>query len=325
MALTARPIEAEDGLPDGAVVGLRDVTDEQSARRTLARSEERFRLAMAAAPHGMAIADADEHFVQVNPALCQLLGVPRTEILGRTIADFLSVDDHATLGAMRRTLIEEGKDSCSHEHHLLSTGRELWVVHAVSVTRDERGVPVFYVHQFVDQTEARRLRADLEYRASRDGLTGVSNRPELMARLATQLQTTEAAMSGVGVLFVDIDNLKPINDQHGHKGGDDVITAVADRLLAAVRRDDMVARIGGDEFVVVLDGVHSREEVQRVAEKCRESVCAPVTSRGAQIPVTVSIGAVMASSTDTPDHVLVRADEALYTAKTGGRNQVGLG
>jgi diguanylate cyclase (GGDEF)-like protein/PAS domain S-box-containing protein len=280
---------------------------------------------MAAAPHGMAIADADEHFVQVNPALCQLLGVSRSEILGRTIADFLGPDDQAVLSAMRRQLSEDGEDSASHEHHLLSPGRELWVVHAVSVTRDERGVPIFYVHQFVDQTEARRLRADLEYRASRDGLTGVSNRPELMARLATQLQTTDAALAGVGVLFVDIDNLKPINDTYGHKGGDDVITAVADRLLAAVRRDDMVARIGGDEFVVVLDGVHNRDEVQRVAEKCRESVCVPVHSRGEQIPVTVSIGAVLASATDTPDHVLVRADEALYKAKTGGRNQVGLG
>ena len=325
MSVSARPIEAEDGLPGGAVIGLRDVTDEQAARRTLARSEERFRLAMASAPHGMAIADATGAFVQVNPALCELLGVPRAEILGRTIADFLGPDDLHVLRAIDDALVERREDSVSVEHHLLTQHREVWVVHAVSVTRDERGAPLFHVHQFVDQTEARRLRADLEYRASRDGLTGVSNRSELMRRLGRQLATSNAASAGVGVLFVDIDNLKPINDTHGHKAGDDVITGVADRLLRSVRRDDLVARIGGDEFVVVLDGMHSSEEVRRIAEKCREHVAEPVDSDGVQVPVTVSIGAVLALTTETPEHVLIRADQALYRAKQGGRNVVDLG
>jgi diguanylate cyclase (GGDEF)-like protein len=198
-------------------------------------------------------------------------------------------------------------------------------VHAVSLLRDERGVPLFYVHQMVDQTEARRLRADLEYRATRDHLTGVSNRQQLMERLAAQLQTSDAAVSGVGVMFVDIDNLKPINDDNGHATGDDVITAVAERLLSSVRRQDMVARIGGDEFVVVLDGSNSIDAVRQVAEKCRAAVAEPVLSHGNEVTVTVSIGAVLAAATETPKQVLVRADEALYRAKDAGRNNVELG
>jgi diguanylate cyclase (GGDEF)-like protein/PAS domain S-box-containing protein len=324
MALSLRPVAADDGLADGAVIGLRDVTEEQSARRTLARSEERFRLAMAAAPHGMAIADSTGCFVQVNPTLCELLGVGRPEILGRTMADFLGPDDHGLLEQVDDALLVRREDSISLGHHLLAPHREVWVVHAVSVLRDERGVPLFFVHQFVDQTEARRLRADLEFRASRDALTGVSNRAELMAHLALQLGAVRTD-SRIGVLFVDIDNLKPINDTHGHRGGDDVITAVAQRLADAVRGEDLVARIGGDEFVVVLDSLTTVDQLRVVAEKCLRAVCAPVPSVGEPIPVTVSIGAVLASSADTPDQVLRRADEALYVAKEGGRNRIAVG
>ncbi|MGD9955659.1 MAG: PAS domain S-box protein [Candidatus Nanopelagicales bacterium] len=324
MALSLRAVSADDGLADGAVIGLRDVTEEQSARRTLARSEERFRLAMAAAPHGMAIADSTGCFVQVNPALCDLLGVGRPEILGRTMADFLGPDDHPLIEQVEDALVRQRQDSVSLEHHLLAPHREVWVVHAVSILRDERGVPLFYVHQFVDQTEARRLRADLEFRASRDALTGASNRAELMAHLALQLDSARAD-SRIGVLFVDIDNLKPMNDTFGHQGGDDVITAVARRLSDAVRTEDLVARIGGDEFVVVLDNLAAPDQLRRVADKCLRAVCRPVASMDGEIPVTVSIGAVLASSADTPDAVLRRADSALYVAKESGRNQVALG
>jgi diguanylate cyclase (GGDEF)-like protein/PAS domain S-box-containing protein len=324
MALSLRPVSADDGLADGAVIGLRDITDEQSARRTLARSEEQFRLAMAAAPHGMAIADSTGCFVQVNPALCELLGVARPEILGRTMADYLGPDDHVLLEQVDDALLGRREDSVSLGHHLLAPHREVWVVHAVSVLRDERGAPLFFVHQFVDQTEARRLRADLEFRASRDALTGVSNRGELMAHLALQLEAVRPD-TRIGVLFVDIDNLKPINDTHGHRGGDAVITAVAQRLSDAVRSEDLVARIGGDEFVVVLDSLATADQLRVVAEKCQRAVCLPVGSEGGDIPVTVSIGAVLAASTYTPDQVLRSADDALYVAKKGGRNRIAVG
>lgn len=323
MEVTSRPIDADEGLADGAVIGLRDVTDEQQARRTLARSEERFRLAMASAPHGMAIADGHGHLVQVNQALCDLTGLDRSRLLGRTLADLLPPDDLHLVVEAEAAIFEQGLDSVSQEHALVVDDREVWVVHAVSVTRDERGVPIFFVHQFVDQTQAHDQRADLEFRASRDGLTGATNRAELMAHLHRRLTAPDA--QGLGVLFVDIDNLKPINDTFGHRGGDDAITAVADRLGDAVRQGDVVARIGGDEFVVVLENVPSLDVVGRVAEKCRASVARPVPSGDGTIEVTVSVGAVLASPADTPDHVLLRADKALYRAKEGGRNQVGLG
>lgn len=324
MALSVRPVSTEDGIADGAVISLRDVTEEQIARRTLARSEERFRLAMAAAPHGMAIADSTGCFVQVNAALCGLLAVERPAILGRRMGDFLDHTDLDILDQIDDALLSRREDSVSLEHRLVALERDVWVVHAVSILRDERGVPLFYVHQFVDQSEARRLRADLEYRASRDALTGVSNRAELMAHLSGQLHGVQG-QGRIGVLFVDIDNLKPINDGFGHRYGDDVITAVAARLTQAVRREDLVARIGGDEFVVVLDRMHSPEELRRIADKCLAVVCAPVESGDEQIPVSVSIGAVLASTADTPDHVLMRADEALYLAKESGRSQVSVG
>jgi diguanylate cyclase (GGDEF)-like protein/PAS domain S-box-containing protein len=323
MEVTSRPIGVDDEAAGGAVLGLRDVTDEEQARRTLARSEERFRLAMASAPHGMAIADGHGYVVQVNQALCDLTGRDRAHLLGRHVADLLAPEDLHLVAEADAAILDAGMDSLSQEHALVVPGRDVWVVHAVSVTRDERGVPVFYVHQFVDQTQAHDQRADLEFRASRDGLTGATNRAELMAHLHRRLSAPDAR--GLGVLFVDIDNLKPINDTFGHKGGDDAITAVARRLSDAVRHGDVVARIGGDEFVVVLENMPSLDVVSRVAEKCRAAVAQPVASGPGSLDVTVSVGAVLASPADTADHVLLRADRALYSAKQTGRNQVALG
>jgi len=183
---------------------------------------------------------------------------------------------------------------------------------------------VFYVHQFADHTEAHELRQDLEYRASHDALTGVVNRGELMSQLQHSLRRGRGGAAWLGVLFCDIDNLKPLNDEFGHHTGDVAIQTVADRLKAVVRLGDLVARIGGDEFVVLLEGLHSRDELAAIAEKCRAAVEGPVVVDGETILLSVSVGAVLAGQDESADEVLARADHALHRAKSGGRHQVDL-
>lgn len=314
----------ETGTVTGAVLGLRDVTAEQHALRRLARSEERFRLAMTAAPVGMAISDPRGRFVQVNEALCRLLDLDESQLLGSTVASFLAADQIGLVDEVMAALADPGQTTFRHEHALVSPTRTLWVEHSASVLRDETGAPVFYVHQFADHTEANELRQDLEYRASHDPLTGVVNRGELMTQLRHGLRRVHGGASWLGVLFCDIDNLKPLNDEYGHHTGDVAIQTVAQRLRGAVRSQDLVARIGGDEFVVLLEGLHSREQLGAIAEKCRASVEGPVAVDGHSIEVSVSVGAVLAGQDETPDEVLARADHALHRAKVGGRRQVDL-
>ena len=324
MSVTVHVVAGDDGVPASAVVGLRDVTAEQRALRQLARSEERFRLAMTAAPVGMAISDPDGRCVQVNDAFCALLGLTEAEVLGATVSAFLAPEELGLVEDVMSALGQDGQSTFRHQHKLVSATRELWVEHSASVLRDDSGDPVFYVHQFADHTEAHELRQDLEYRASHDALTGVVNRGELMSQLQHSLRRGRGGAAWLGVLFCAIDNLKPLNDEFGHHTGDVAIQTVADRLKAVVRLGDLVARIGGDEFVVLLEGLHSRDELAAIAEKCRAAVEGPVVVDGETILLSVSVGAVLAGQDESADEVLARADHALHRAKSGGRHQVDL-
>ncbi len=324
MAVNVHLLTDDEGSATGAVVGLHDVTAEQRALRQLARSEERFRLAMTAAPVGMAISDPEGRFVQVNGALCRLLDLDEAAVLGSTVTSFLAKDEVGIVDDVMTALADPQQSTFRHEHSLVSPTRTLWVEHSASVLRDEKGAAVFYVHQFADHTEANELRQDLEYRASHDPLTGVVNRGELMTQLTHSLRRNYGGAAWLGVLFCDIDNLKPLNDEYGHHTGDVAIQTVAHRLRGAVRSQDLVARIGGDEFVVLLEGLHSREQLGAIAEKCRAAVEGPVAVEEHSIEVSVSVGAVLAGQDETADEVLARADHALHRAKVGGRRQVDL-
>lgn len=320
MSVTARPLrEGADVV--AAVVGLRDVTDEFAAQQALALSERRFRLAMDGAAHGMAITDADGVLIEVNPALCQMVGRSAADLLGKGVEVLLPAEDRGLPGEVLSRLTASDDPVVRHEHRLEAGGRDLWVDHSISVLR-EQGRVVYFVHQFLDQTADRRLQEELAHRATHDGLTGVSNRDDLMTRLRDRLAEPVEDPSQVGVLFCDIDNLKPVNDDLGHQAGDAVLTAVADRLRRVVRRGDVVGRVGGDEFVAVLDGVADVEELRRLAEKIQRTASSPVRFGAGDVPVTISVGAVLAGASEATDEVLLRADRALYAAKLAGRDRV---
>jgi diguanylate cyclase (GGDEF)-like protein len=125
------------------------------------------------------------------------------------------------------------------------------------------------------------------------------------------------------VLFCDLDKFKEINDTHGHRVGDEVLGAVAERLRAGLRHaDDVAARVGGDELMVVLHGVHDEADALAVAEKLRVAVAEPITTAAGSLQVTMSLGVALARPEETTEELIARADSAMYTAKQTGRNQV---
>jgi diguanylate cyclase (GGDEF)-like protein/PAS domain S-box-containing protein len=322
MSVRARPLLDHAGQVTGAVIGLRDVTDETTMARRLERSERTFRTAMEEAPQGMALADLQDQVTQVNPALARILGEPREGVLGRHLAEFYVRTD-PNRPTCAQSLLESGDSQMpAHEHQLLA-GDPLprWVSHSVSLIRDADGTPSFFVHHVVDVTRSKRREEDLGYRASHDLLTHLLNREGLMDRLEDWLPLSEGS-GGVALLFADLDGLKAINDEHGHAAGDEVIIEVARRLERSVRRGDVVARISGDEFVVLLDRIQTPEAAAVVAENARQGVTGPVTVSGVEVPVTVSIGVASARPGESAADLLARADAALYRAKQAGRNQV---
>lgn len=313
----------DQGHPAGRVLGLRDIDEEMEARSALEASERVFRTAMEAAPGGMAVTSLDQEFLQVNKALSAMLGRHATWLIGRRMRDVLHPDDLAADREMCRQVRAGMQVAAVKECRLLrADGTVVWVEHAVGLVRDESGRPASYVSQFVDISEARESRRELEFLARHDPLTRLSNRRYLVEELHLALTRTPRTGTRVAVLFLDLDGLKRVNDALGHAAGDELIINVARRLKGTVRSEDIVARLGGDEFVVVLVRVGDLADAIGVAEKIRRSVAQPVDIGGNELHVTVSTGVTLASPDEPPEAVIARADRLLYEAKAAGGDRL---
>ncbi len=164
---------------------------------------------------------------------------------------------------------------------------------------------------------------DTEFRATHDALTGLWNRGAIMDLLRRELVRVEREGTLLGVLMADLDHFKNVNDTHGHLAGDEVLREASRRIGAAVRSYDAVGRYGGEEFLVVLAGCDSPDDMLKQAERIRSAVCAsPVTTQEAVIPVTVSMGVASSADLDEVEQLLRAADAALYRSKRAGRNRV---
>jgi diguanylate cyclase (GGDEF)-like protein/PAS domain S-box-containing protein len=163
---------------------------------------------------------------------------------------------------------------------------------------------------------------ELERRARYDHLTGLMSRTEILTRIAATGHHARRTGEQSAVLFCDIDKFKEINDTHGHAAGDEVLRVIAQRLAACVRSNDVVARIGGDELLILLTGLHGMDDAIAVAEKIRVTAAYPIPHGSAYIGATLSIGVALAVPGEGVDPLIARADAAMFRAKQGGRDQV---
>ena len=292
-------------------------------REALATSERMFRLAMAGAPHGMAVEGLDLGFLTVNESVCTMVGRDEQWMLSHGFPDVLHPEAVSTDRVVRDLLLAGDSEYNIHEGRLVTaTGDSVWVEHSVALIRDEHDTPLFYVSQFQDITAARAAQAELLHRAHHDPLTGLINRGQLQDRVTEILNHQQRRGGVAGLLFCDIDNFKTINDTYGHAVGDDVLKTTARRASAVVRSDDVIARIGGDEFVVVLPAVDDLDAAVAVAQKIRAAVSAPLPIGDDQVTVTISVGITLAGPNVDADWLLSRADAALYQAKEAGRDRI---
>ncbi|HEX6995965.1 MAG TPA: GGDEF domain-containing response regulator [Gammaproteobacteria bacterium] len=179
------------------------------------------------------------------------------------------------------------------------------------------------IHQVLQLAiERHRQESALRRAASFDALTGVLNRTELFRQLAKAISHASRSVYRGAVMIIDIDDFKQINDTFGHKAGDAVLQDVAARLSAVARAGDSIGRIGGDEFVLVLEGLRTRDDAAAAAKKASETTTYELDFEGHRIPVSTSIGvAVFPDQADEPDVLLELADRAMYAAKRKGKRQ----
>ena len=298
------------------VVRLRDVSEREQQSRALDQARRRFHQAFQSAPTGMALVRLDDgRIVDANQSLGEMLRRDTNELVGCTLREFTHPDDVRAAQPHRARLELGIVDSFRiDQRYRRRDGEFIWARTRVSTTEDD-GVLLAITH-IEDVTEQRRAAEQLRYAARHDELTGLPNRAYLMHILEDRLATAE--IDAVVVLFVDLDQFKVVNDSLGHEVGDELIQIVSDRLRSALREEDVLARFGGDEFIVVLTG-----EPVDVADRLRRAVRPPVVIAGHELFVTASIGySSNHQSGMSPNDLLRDADAAMYRAKARGRDCV---
>ena len=292
-------------------------TDLEEKNETLAMAAQVFETSL----HAIAIFSANGVFMRVNKAFSDITGYQAAEIIGRSVTAF----DPKLISTEESRAIAEGlraNGSWQGEAHVVTRdARRLTVKHSVSTMRDALGRIKAIVAIFQDVTEQKLFEERLHQLAHYDVLTSLPNRRTFAERIQHEIDLAVRRNTMLAVIFIDIDHFKTINDSLGHATGDLVLQAVANRLRTCLRAGDTVARIGGDEFVILLEGNSKRETFERVANKLAESLTEAVLIGGREMYVAASMGISVFPHDGTDSETLLRnADTAMYRAKTAGRN-----
>ena len=321
-------VAASNFLDDPAVGGIvlnnRDVTDRHRAEEEQRASEELFRSLVQHGYDLIAVVDRDLRVRYVSPSVSHVMGYQPEDLVGEINFEFVHPHDVDALAShLDRVAAIPGLHPpmelrCQH-------GDGTWRWLEVACTNQ---IPNPFVAGFVlnfrDVTERKEAEAQLAHQALHDSLTGLPNRALVTDRLAHALARAPRTRESVGVLFVDIDRFKLVNDIRGHEAGDALLVAVARRIAGAVRATDTVGRFGGDEFVIVYEGVESPDQLVRYAERICAVVAEPHILEGVDLYATVSAGISIGGADATAETLLRDADAAMYHAKDQGGDTVSL-
>lgn len=303
-----------------------DISDEMEAHEAVRASEQLLRRLAGSLPVGVAQFDTDHNLLYANERLYEILGAhfgADAHVLTSTV-----VDQQALNGAMRQ--MRAGRDSELQVlvDRLDNGARRRCTLTIRSLTNDD-GAVIGGVLVLEDVTEEARLRSELEHRATYDALTGCVNRRTAINRLSESLAAAHGLVPPIGtaVIFVDLDDLKGVNDGYGHASGDALLMLVASRIQEVVRDRDLVGRLGGDEFLVVCPDVVNEAAALALAERVCTAIAMPADLGELTIVPTASVGVAWtdnAVATDA-DRLIARADHAMYTAKKQGCGKVVFG
>lgn len=288
-------------------------------------SEERLQTIINEVADGIICIDGDGLIRLFNPAAERLFGYSRAEVLGKNV-NMLMPEPHRSahdgyIAEYRRT--GRGKVVGIRPREVEGLSKQgAPVPLELTINKVEFGGELQFIGVLRDLTERNKAHAQLFYQANYDSLTGLLNRQLLLNRLGHAIAQAKRGGSQVGLLFLDLDGFKEINDSFGHDAGDKLLCLVADRLKRNTRESDSVARLGGDEFVVLLDRLKEPNGATTTATKLLKALSSPCDLNGIKVSVTVSIGiALCPQDADGPEALLQKADNAMYSAKNAGKNQ----
>lgn len=312
-------------LPDGGIaVFFRDITGRKQAEAQLLAQTERLQLATEAAELGLFHHNVLTGEINWSDKVYEHSGVPPDVKLSyEVIFAHIHPDDREQAQKLWAELTAPGIDRhYQTEYRTIGTdGRERWVAAKGKVYHDASARAVRLVGTTMDITERKRIEKQIQQASQHDSLTGLPNRA-LLCEYCSHILAMSARTGEAGaLLFIDLDRFKPINDLYGHGVGDKVLQEVARRLLACTRKEDIVSRLGGDEFIVVLPRIDSVHDPATVAQHILHAIDQPIVIGTQEVSVSPSIGISLFPEHAQEFETLIRfADLAMYSAKTAGRD-----
>ncbi|WP_301021363.1 EAL domain-containing protein, partial [Rhodoferax sp.] len=318
VAINVRVVWKDDGTPDFGVSVIEDIHTRKLAEEEATIAHKQYEALFEQLPEGVLLIDTGMQIAAHNREAMHQLGYSSAQMPTLHVWDFEAQDDQATVEARKLKILQTGRDDFESVYRR-ADGTVFDVDISVQLMQLPDGVTVFQT-LFRDISVQKETARQIAYMAYHDQLTGLANRRLLHDRLNQAISSAQRHQAHVAVLFLDLDHFKLVNDSLGHPVGDELLLQMALRLQACVRAEDTVARVGGDEFVLLLPNVATELAAAAMADKVIAALSKPMHIRGEELRVTPSIGISLCpqDGADT-DTLLKQADAALYQAKKLGR------
>jgi diguanylate cyclase (GGDEF)-like protein/PAS domain S-box-containing protein len=317
------------------LVELIDVSAEMAAQEALQEREELLRRLTDAMPDGLLQLDTDRNVVYHNARLLEILGgspdagssefglagsagggeMPDARApSARTLLTALTEEGMATFETALGQVLDEGVDQDVEVDMVLPSGAQRRVLMSIRTLLRQSGEVSGAITSVLDVTDSARARQELEKRATFDALTGAHNRSSILGALERELEQDDPTKTGV--IYVDLDGFKPVNDTLGHAAGDELLVVVAERLMEASRSDDDIGRLGGDEFIMLLRGIPGPKVAMHVANRVCTALSSKFEISVGTVEVRASVGVAFSDNeTITAEELVQRADAAMYQSK----------
>ncbi len=295
----------------------------QAYASALAASEKRFYGAFSNAAIGMALVSAKGTILQVNPAVCKMLGYSESELIGGAIGAFMPTGDFSSLLSDIDSIFTQKAAFVQREIDCIGKdGMQFSVAFDVSVFTQGSSDTTDLIVQMQDIRARKLAEAKLLHIAFHDTLTGLPNRAYFREQLSRAIARSKRSTAQYALMFLDFDRFKSVNDSLGHAAGDELLIGFANRIKGVLRPSDTVARLGGDEFAVLVEDMQDDSSVIELARRLQETFRTPFHIQTTNITSSASIGiAFGANRYETPDDIIRDADLAMYKAKAAGKAQ----
>jgi diguanylate cyclase (GGDEF)-like protein/PAS domain S-box-containing protein len=300
----------------------RRLAEEISQRQLANRELTKLSLAVEQSPASVVITDLNGHIEYVNPKFCEVTGYSQDEVIGRKSHVFGAESDNPGELEHIWEKLAKGEIWKGEFRNRRKNGMIYWESAVIAPIRDSDGVTTHYLAVKVDITERKAFEHKLLEQATHDQLTGLPNRFLAVDRLQQMLQNAERRKNHIGIIYIDLDNFKTVNDSLGHAVGDDLLVQVSTRIWSHLRDEDTLCRLGGDEFMALIPNLqHPVEDLKIILHRIISSLQTPFDLSGHEVSVTSSLGiALFPEDGARVGSLMSNADMAMYEAKRAGRN-----